>query len=303
MDIHTCLWNRVRAFNFSGDDLEPLREAMAGHKIIAHSCEEAFLERGESAQILLTWMFPAAWYRKFPRLLYILTPAAGTDWVDADPARRVEVIHGTFHGEMLSESLISALYFMNHRMPDMIRNHHERIWDRNIQAGCKLLASQTVLIIGLGNIGTVCAHRLTALGVRVIGVRKSTDGSTDSITICAEADLPRVLPLADHIVLLLPENEDTSGYLSPDRIRQCKPGVYLYNFGRGSALKTSAILATVDHIGGAFLDVVDEEPLPEDSPLWSEPQIMITPHSSCVYREYKSRFLDEAAHHLKRLIP
>ena len=84
-----------------------------------------------------------------------------------------------------------------------------------------------------------------------------------------------------------------SEHLDADRLRLCKPGAFVYNFGRGNALAGEDLVAAADHIGGAFLDVTDEEPLPPDSPLWSLDNVMITPHSSCIYREYKQAFLDE----------
>ena len=72
-----------------------------------------------------------------------------------------------------------------------------------------------------------------------------------------------------------------------------KPGSYIYNFGRGNSLTTADLLAALPHLGGAFLDVTDEEPLPTDSPLWKQDNVFLTPHSSCIYSEYMPMFIDE----------
>ncbi len=294
MNIHTCLWNEVDAFDFDPDDFEPLSDKLPNSSLSIHKDEASFLANADKAEVVLTWDFPEAWYQHCPNLQIVLTPAAGDDWIEPDPSGSVKVIHGSFHGQILAESLLHAILFMNHAIPDMIRNFQERNWDRNLQKDCRLLSGQTVLIIGMGNIGQQCARLIEATGAKVIGVRrKSTDKDTFTVD-----DLDRLLPEADHVVLLLPGSTDTDRLLSPERIRLCRQGVFLYNFGRGNALLSKDVIDTADHIGGAFLDVTDEEPLPTDSPLWQLSNVMITPHSSCVYDEYKSLFIAEAVDHL-----
>ncbi len=301
MRIHTCLWNEVQAFHFDSHALMQLSGLLPTCTVTEHHTEAALLAAAADADIVLAWEFKADWYPHFEHLTHILTPAAGTDWIEPDPSGRVKVVHGSFHGDILSESLISAVLFMNHRMPDMIRNHAARQWDRNLQTDARLLKNQRVLIIGMGSIGEIAAQRFQALGVHVTGVTAS-GRAIPGVDTFKEADLPKLLPEADHVVLLLPGNPSTDGYLSLERILQCKPGVYLYNFGRGNVLTSRDVAAAANHIGGAFLDVTDEEPLPPDSPLWALPNVMITPHSSCVYQEYREMFLDEAASHIKHLM-
>jgi phosphoglycerate dehydrogenase-like enzyme len=299
MKLHTCLWNDVKAFDFCDADLACLRDALPGVTIHRHDTASDFLANAADADIVLTWDFPASWYPHCPKLRTVMTPAAGNDWVEPDPAGRVELIHGTFHGAILSESLVSALLFMNHRMPDMWRNFAERSWDRNLQATTRLLAEQTVVIIGMGSIGKVCARQIRHLGARVIGVSRSAEPIADDIASVSVDELPQILPEADHIVLLLPGSTATNRFMDPTRLRACKPGAYLYNFGRGNALLSQDLLDCRDHLGGAFLDVTDEEPLPADSPLWQLDNIMITPHSSCVYDDYRRLFLEEVIKRLK----
>lgn len=296
MELHTCLWSDIVAFDFNADDLAPLLHAFPGLDLVMHRSAGDFLAAAERATWLLTWDFEAAWYELCPSLEAIFTPAAGNDWVAADPAGRVRLVHGTFHGQLLSESLLGALLYMNHRMPAMSRNFQHRAWDRNLQAGCRLLRNQTVLIIGLGHIGSACAQTIRAFGASVIGIKRDPTRRyrpLPGVDVRGLDRLHETLPLADHVVLLLPGSPDTDGILSRELLQQCKPGAYVYNFGRGNALRSDDLLASLGHLGGAFLDVVDEEPLVKSSPLWRHPDIMITPHSSCVYREYKSAFIAE----------
>ena len=296
MELHTCLWNDVAAFDFDESDLAPLVRAFPEIKVVCHRSEDEFLASASDATWLLTWEFAASWYARCPSLRAIFTPAAGSDWVAADPGGHVPLVHGRFHGQILSESLLGALLYMNHRMPDMQRNYQQHGWDRNLQTECRLLRNQTVLIIGLGHIGSECARAIRGLGARVIGIKRRPDrlyAPLDGTEVRGPDQLERSLGEADHIVLLLPGESSTDGLLSSALLGNCKPGAYVYNFGRGNALRSADLLACIDHLGGAFLDVTDEEPLPESSPLWTHPRIMITPHSSCVYREYKSAFIAE----------
>ena len=298
MELHTCLWHDVHAFSFDENSLKALQEKCPQVRLSIHHNEASFLRSASTAEKLLTWDFPAHWYQQCPQLTHILTPAAGNDWVSPDPNDRVRIIHGTFHGPILAESLLSAILFMNHRMPAMIENFTRKQWDRNLQKECRLLADQTVFIIGYGSIGRHAADLIQATGARVVGVTRHGDKSSQRHEVIAEQDLMSRLPEADHIVLLLPGNSSTDRYMHRERLLACKPGVYLYNFGRGNALFSEDLIACHQHLGGAFLDVTDTEPLPAQSPLWTLPNIMITPHSSCVYANYKDMFLTQVVEHL-----
>jgi phosphoglycerate dehydrogenase-like enzyme len=302
MELHTCLWNDVDAFNFTARDLAPIRTNFPHLKIVCHQDVEGFPGSAGNAEYLLTWEFQSSWYQSCPALRAIFTPAAGSDWVEQDPRGRVELIQGTFHGDILGESLLSAILFMNHRMPDMIRNFQRHAWNRNLQQDCKLLRNQVVLIVGLGHIGSKCARLLQGPGMRVIGIKRDPSrqlASLPGVELRPVSELDSCLGEADHVVLLLPGGNSTDRLFDLQRLLRCKKGAYIYNFGRGNAIVSADLVAAKEHIGGAFLDVVEEEPLDPGSPLWAMENVMITPHSSCVYREYKGAFISEVVDHLR----
>lgn len=303
MELHTCLWNDVDAFSFCENDLRPLTTIYPELHIRVHHDVNEFLSDAHMADFVLTWDFEEAWYGACSKLKAIFTPAAGNDWVHPDPDSRVELIHGTFHGPILAESLLGAILFMNHKMPDMMRNHHARKWDRNSQGTTRLLRNQHVLLIGFGKIGKSCARLIQHTGAQVTGVRRNPHSIQDTgLNVRSLDDLDSLLPSADHVVLLLPGSSDTDGFMNMDRLSLMKPGSYIYNFGRGNSLTTIDLLAALPRLGGAYLDVTEEEPLPRESPLWAQDKVIITPHSSCIYSEYKPMFVDEVIGHLKRYI-
>lgn len=299
MELHTCLWSDVAAFDFASDDFHALQQAFPSLNLVVHDNADSFLAAAASVAWLLTWEFPEAWYASCPNLQTIMTPASGRDWIAADPSSQVEVVHGTFHGPMMAESALSALLYMNHQMPLMLQNHADRAWDRNLQQNSRLLGNQCVVIVGFGRIGQAFGQLIGTTCAEVIGVRRSNPGELDGMQVRTVSDLPEVLPSADHVILVLPGDNSTDHFLTPELIRLCKPGVYLYNFGRGNALTTDTVLEVACDIGGAFLDVTDVEPLPSDSQLWQLPNVMITPHSSCIYQEYKANFVAEVIRHLQ----
>ena len=302
MEIHTLLNNEVDAFDFEQNDCEPLLLVALDLKIVHHNTADSLLAQADNVDFVLCWAFESAWYQQFPRLQAVFTPAAGDDWVTPDPRGRVQLIHGTFHGQLLAESLLGALLFMNHRMPLMMGNHRAKQWNRNLQTTSSLLSNQTVLIVGLGHIGLACANKIAPLVQKVIGVKRdiTTVGETaPNVEVRSSDDLDDLLPLADHVAVVLPATQQTDRILDTTRLRRCKPSAYVYNFGRGNAIATLDLIAASTSIGGAFLDVVDLEPLPGDSPLWDLPNVMITPHSSCVYADYKRLFITEVAAHLQ----
>jgi phosphoglycerate dehydrogenase-like enzyme len=138
-------------------------------------------------------------------------------------------------------------------------------------------------ILGLGHIGEAVASRAFALGARVVAVRR-TGGSTPRFVeaVYDEAGVDLVVEQADFLVLCLPRTERTEGILSARRIAGMKPGAFVFNIGRGSAIDQDALLRALEDgkLGGAGLDVTHPEPLPAESPLWRLPNVMITPHSS-----------------------
>jgi phosphoglycerate dehydrogenase-like enzyme len=147
--------------------------------------------------------------------------------------------------------------------------------------GARLLARQTVVLLGFGAIGRRLADLLAPFGVRIYALRRRTH-SEPGVRIVPEEDLSKVLGEADHVVNVLPENESTLNYVNARRIACFKPGTRFYNVGRGSTVDQVALAEGLasGRIGAAYLDVAVPEPLPPSHPLWTTPNCFITPHSA-----------------------
>ncbi|HXA13537.1 MAG TPA: NAD(P)-dependent oxidoreductase, partial [Opitutaceae bacterium] len=139
----------------------------------------------------------------------------------------------------------------------------------------------TVLMLGFGAIGRRLAELLAPFRMQLYAVRRQTR-SEPGVRIIHEEELTRVLPLADHVVNILPENETTRGYVNARRLGWFKPGAKFYNIGRGTTVDQRALLEALQggRLGAACLDVMDPEPLPPEHPLWTAPNCFITSHTA-----------------------
>ena len=152
------------------------------------------------------------------------------------------------------------------------------------------LRHKTMLIIGLGGIGSQVAQRAAAFGMRVLGVDpKDIPLSRDVEEVVVPDQLHRVLPEADVVVSCVPHTPASEGMLGPDEFAAMKDDVYVVNVSRGKVIRTDALVAALrsGKVRAAGLDVTDPEPLPGDHPLWKMDNVIITPHVAT--RSFRSR--------------
>ena len=147
------------------------------------------------------------------------------------------------------------------------------------------LDTQTLVVLGVGAIGNEIARLARAIGLHVIGVRRSprTDGD-DVDEMVAPAELHSVLPKADWLVLACPLTPETRGIISSAELDLLPHGAHIINIARGEVVDEPALIEALrsGNLGGAYLDVVTREPLPAESPLWEMPNVIISPHNSAI---------------------
>lgn len=142
-------------------------------------------------------------------------------------------------------------------------------------------SGKTLLVVGLGGIGTEVAKRGAALGMRVIGTRRSSREGPDYVEYVGLSDeLFELAARADYIVNALPLTDETRGIFDAAFFAAAKDGAYFVSIGRGASTVTDDLIAAMESgkISGAGLDVTDPEPLPPDHPLWQMQNVIITPH-------------------------
>jgi len=292
------LHHTIDAFAFKPRHLDQLRAALPDTPITVARNTDDFLAHLPDAEYVLAWRFKTAWYDNAPQLKALFTPAAGHDWVDEDPSGRVMTRYGSFHGRIMRESLLSMMLHFNRRLGTSLDDQKNRVWGRMGYSDCVALFRQRVLIVGFGALGKSVAELLKAFGAGVTGVKRSVEGYVAPPVVDRIVPFDRLeneLPHADHVVLLLPGDAETDGIFTARHLDAMKPGAYLYNLGRGNCYREEELLHALHDgpLAGAGLDVFAEEPLSPESPLWNDPKVLITPHSSAISQEYIDLFIEE----------
>lgn len=289
------LQNPIAAFQPTPPQLQSLRERLPHCDIVQALPGEGFLEALGTAEAAVVWTFRGAWYPLAPRLRRVFTPSAGREGIEPDPTGRVTLSFGSFHGKIMAESLLAMLLCLERRLPAALHAQQQRRWERELYADTRPLAGQVALLVGVGAIGRHCAHLLKALGMRVQGVRRQDRPVPGVERVFTVDRLGEALGGADHVVCILPGDTGTTGILDERALAAMKPGACLYNLGRGNAIDSAALQSALrsGHLGGAFLDVTAEEPLPSDSALWSTPGLYLAPHASAIRRDYLDLYFDE----------
>jgi phosphoglycerate dehydrogenase-like enzyme len=189
----------------------------------------------------------------------------------------------------LAETVIGALVAMN---SGLIRYHSQqaqRVWRQN---PFRPLAGQTLLIAGAGAIGGEVAARAKALGMRVIALRRSGAPVPGADEIRPPERLTASLAEADAVSVHLHLTPETENLFDAAKFAAMKPGALFINTARGGHVVEADLLAALEsgHLGGAYLDVFQTEPLPAESPLWTAPNLLISPHASDGVGDWEARF-------------
>ncbi len=184
---------------------------------------------------------------------------------------------------VIAEHAIAMMMSLSRNLPGFAREMEEGAWARNEQftAPMRPVAGKTLLVAGLGGIGTEVARLGAALDMRVIGTRNSSREGPDFVDyVGLSHELSDLVAKADVIVNALPLTESTTGVFDSDLFAAFKKDSIFINVGRGRTVDTAALLAALKsgHLAGAGLDVTDPEPLPRKHPLWQMPNVIITPH-------------------------
>lgn len=177
------------------------------------------------------------------------------------------------HALALLLNLTRDLKFYNEQM--------SKGWERTQRLPIIELRDKTVLVMGLGGIGTQVAERCFAFGMRVLAIDPKDIPYMRSVDHLGKPeDLPELLPQADVIISCVPRTYESEGMLGAKEFDLMKEGVYIINVSRGAIIDTDALVEALKSgkVAGAGLDVTDPEPLPADHPLWSMPNVTITPH-------------------------
>ncbi len=196
---------------------------------------------------------------------------------------RVTTSAGTT-AEPIAQTALTGMLMLSRGFPHWLKAQAERRWDPvRLQQSPPDLAGQTALVYGMGQIGAAFARLARALGLHVIGVRRSPRKTDDPVDEMHTPDqLDALLPRAQWLMLACPLTTETRKLISVQRLALLPKGAYILNIARGEVIDEAAMISALNggHLAGAYLDVFEQEPLPASSPLWDMPNVIVTPHNS-----------------------
>lgn len=229
-------------------------------------------------------------------LRWIHWGGAGVDAAMFAELKQSEIVLTNARGvfdQPMAEWVLGMILCFAKRFPQTLEFQAKHEWNYRLS---ETAAGKQGLVVGVGSIGRAVGRLLQAAGMRVDGVgRSARDGGADFNHIHAIADLHTQLPLADYVVLITPLTAETRNLFGSAEFAAMARHARFINIGRGALVVEADLLQALHdgQIAGAALDVFVEEPLPEDSPFWSAPNCLVSPHMSGDYFESEAAMADQ----------
>lgn len=239
----------------------------------------------------------------FTNLRYIQLTSAGFDRVDMDyvKAHGIEIHNARgVYSIPMAEFAVCGVLQLYKQAAFFRENQKCHLWEKH--RGLLELSGKKVLIVGCGSVGNECAKRFAAFDCEVIGVDlyPREDGLYSEMLPLEK--LNTAIGEADIVILTLPLTEHTRYLINEERLSLLKSTAVLVNISRGAIIDTEALMKNIDNLGGAVLDVFEDEPLGENNELWDLENAIITPHNSFVGENNKQRLWNTISNNLEENI-
>jgi phosphoglycerate dehydrogenase-like enzyme len=263
------------------------------------------------ADILIGGRITEEQWGRASRLKWIHVPWAGVNTLlSFDAIRQSDMLITNSSGVMsdsVADQVIGYILMLNRDLPAQLHAQRERQWSRyELESPRRrILRGMTLGIVGYGAIGVEIARRARGFGMRIVATRRDLSGVPAELDRLYPSDrLDELLAVSDYVVVALPLTERTRGLFGREEFRRMKPGACFINIARGAIVREGELIEALraGEIAGAALDVFEQEPLPEDSPLWEMEKVIVTPHSAGGYIGFRNGVVDLFLDNLERFI-
>jgi len=301
------LWNAPEWFS------ERLRKDFPQLDVAHLSSYDGVENHLQDAEIVIAWSLRPEQFKAARKLRWIHSPAAAVHQLIFPELVNSDVIltnSSQVHGPVVAEHVIALLFALAKRLPDAVRFQQKRTWGQEPmwrgRPRPRELAGATVGLVGIGSIGREVAKRASALGMRVIASREHPEkGSPENVEqIFPTSQIDALLCQSDYVILAAPLTSTTRNLMNAARFEKMKAEACLINVSRGPLVDQAALAKALREkkIGGAALDVFDQEPLPSDSQLWDLENLLITPHTAAMTEKLWERHYKLIAENLRRYL-
>jgi len=289
VNVLVAIYSPFVMWNIPVEYIERLRREFPSHTFLhANDDDEAERLIGP-AEVAFSSQITREQLAAAPGLRWIHSPAAGVGGMLFPEMVSGPVVITNSKGmsaDTMAEHVLAVTLALFRRLPEALASQRTREWSQDAIGlqGNRMIAGSRVLVIGLGAIGAAVAQRMAQLGATVTGVRRTprADAVQGVSWVIGTDGLHAALPDADVIVVCAPHTRDTRGLIGERELRLMSPRAVLVNVSRGQLIDERALVTALRErrIESAALDVFDQEPLPPDNPLWTLPNVLITPHTS-----------------------
>ncbi len=269
--------------------------------------EARFLEMLGRAEVVFD--FPSGHFRDLeavaPRLRWLQSTSAGIGQmvkrVGLDQTKITFTTASGVHARPLADFCLMAMLMFAKNYVWMDRDKKAKRWERYCG---EELTGKTLAIVGVGRVGQEVARHGKRMDMRVTGMRRSSAPVPDIDKLFDRAELHAMLREADFLVLAAPHTSETEGIIGEAELAVMKPTAVLINIGRGALVDEDALVRALQQkrLAGAALDVLREEPPPQDSPLWDMPNVIISPHSASTVTQENARITEIFCDNLRRYL-
>jgi phosphoglycerate dehydrogenase-like enzyme len=270
--------------------IERLRTEFPEVEVIHSSSKKHDEQALREADVMIGWSLSLEQLRIATSLRWIYSITAAVDQFMFPQLVSSDIAicnAGAVHGSVVAEHAMAMVLALAKRLPSAVLHQKSRNWAMEDiwkeYPRPRELRGATMTVVGLGSIGAEVASMAAALKIYVIGVREHPDrGSGGGNEVLSYDSLDNAIRRSDFIVLAAPLTLRTQKLMDRRRLELFKPDAYLINVSRGALIDEPALITALKNrqLGGAALDVFEEEPLPKGSPLWKMPQVLITPHTA-----------------------
>ena len=272
---------------------------------------DEFVQRvGEADVVSVSGMWKNDIIPHATRLQFIQSISSGMDQYSREQlgAKGIRLASAAgVNARAVAEHALALILAVYRRLPEARDNQHKKVWRGmlgDLTQREDELGGKTLLIVGMGRIGSHLAKLAKAFDMKVIGVRRDPKAGTNGADeIYGMEDVVNLVPQADIVALTCALTPETTGLMSAAAFAAMKPSSVFVNVARGKVADEAALTKTMEgnKIWAAALDVTAEEPLPAASPLWTLPNVFITPHTAGETRAYEDNVIDILIENLDRL--
>jgi phosphoglycerate dehydrogenase-like enzyme len=309
MKVLVAIYSPFPGWTIPERSVDALRRRFPQHEFLHATTEDEAVELIRDAEVAFASELRPRHLAAARGLRWIHSPAVGVGGMLFPEMIAGPVVMTNARGvaaETIAEHVVACVLALFRKLPLAIRSQAAREWAQDAIAlppPVRMLAGSHIVLVGLGAIGTAVARKMLALGTTVSAVRRNVSGrAPEGVRVHPADALRAALATADVVVISAPQTRDTLRLIGRDELRAMRRDAVLVNIARGAIVDEDALAAALADgtIRGAALDVFEQEPLPAGSPLWTHPNVLITPHTSWIRTDHWDVMTELFAENLRR---